>query len=58
MVYHCITTTYQVTLDAKKIVTQVEALEIAMKLEASLFGNTHAGVQQIQSQLADLTLKL
>lgn len=32
----------------QKIVTQAEALEIAMKLEASLIGDTHAEVQQIQ----------
>lgn len=37
---------------------QVEALEIAMKLEASSVGDTHVGVQQIPNQIAMLTLEL
>ena len=45
-------------LTQQKITTQVESLEIAMKLEALSIGDTHAGVQKIQSQLANLTLEL
>ena len=37
---------------------QAEALEIAMKLEESLIAKTNTGMQQIQSQLANLTLQL
>jgi len=34
-------------LTQHKIATQAKALEIAIKLEALLIGDTHAGVQQI-----------
>ena len=42
----------------QKVTSQVEALEIAMKLEASPIVEISAGMQQIQSQLANLTLQL
>ena len=42
----------------QKIVTQSEALETAMKLEASLVGEIDVGMNQIQAQLANLTLQL
>ena len=37
---------------------QSEALEIAMKLEVSLVGETMVEMNQIQAQLANLTLQL
>ena len=37
---------------------QSEALEIAMKLEASPVGETAVGMSQIQAQLANLSLQL
>lgn len=42
----------------QKVVTQSEALEIAMKLKASPFEETGAGMAQIQNQLENLTLQL
>ena len=42
----------------QKILMQSEALEIAMKLEASPVGETTVGMNQIQAQLANLTLQL
>jgi hypothetical protein len=42
----------------QKIVSQSEALEIAMKLEASPVGENGAGMAQVQSQLAVLTIQL
>ena len=42
----------------KNIVTQSEALETTMKLEASLVGETIVRMNQIQAQLANLTLQL
>lgn len=45
-------------LSQQNIGTQDEALEIEIKLEASPIGDTHTRVKQIQTQLADLTLKL
>jgi len=42
----------------QKVATQAEALEIAMKSEASLVGETGVGMAQIQNQLANLTLQL
>ena len=42
----------------KKTATQSEALETAMKLEASQVGETAIGMDQIQAQLANLTLQL
>ena len=38
--------------------TQSEALEIAIKLEASPVGETRFGMNQIQSQLTNLTIQL
>ena len=42
----------------QNIVMQSEALEIAMKLEASSVGETAVGMNQIQAQLSNLTLQL
>jgi DnaJ-class molecular chaperone len=42
----------------QKGVSQAEALEIAMKLEASPIGETSSGMSQIQNQLTTLTLEL
>ena len=41
-----------------KIVSQLEALEIAMKLEASSVGDIGLENMQIQSLLANLTVQL
>ena len=40
------------------IESHMEALELEMKLEASPIGDGAAGMVQIQSQLADLTIQL
>ena len=40
----------------QKVVDQAEALEVAMKLEASPLQEASAGMVQIQSQLANFTL--
>ena len=40
----------------KNIVSHTEALEMAMKLESSLVGETGADMMQIQLQLANLML--
>ena len=45
-------------ISQQNIGTQVEALEIVMKLEASLLQDTHIGVQLIQPQLARLHMEL
>ena len=42
----------------QKIVSQTKALELAMKFESSPVGETSDGMMQIQSQLANLMLKL
>ena len=42
----------------QNIVTQSEALEIAIKLEASPVGENAVGMSQIQMQLEKLTLML
>ena len=42
----------------QKIATQSKALEIAMKLEASLVGENVVGMSQIQTLLENLTLQL
>ena len=42
----------------QKIMSQIEALDLAMKLEASPVGKTRVGMMQIQSQLANLTLQI
>ena len=42
----------------QKIVTWSEALEIAMKLEALPIGETAVGMNQIQAQVANMTLQL
>ena len=46
------------SLMQQNIATQSEALEIMMKLEASPIGETAGGMNQIQAQLATLTLQL
>ena len=48
----------QHTLMQQKIATQSEALEIAMKFEASPVGETVVGMNQIQMQLVNLTVQL
>ena len=48
----------RVLLTQQKIKSQVDALEIAMKLEASPIGESNAGMVQIQKQLAKLTIQL
>ena len=42
----------------KNIVTQSEALEIAMKLEASPIGEIVVSMNEIQAQLEKLTIQL
>ena len=42
----------------QRIASQTEALEIAMKLENSPVGKTKVGMNQIQLQLANLTIQL
>ena len=42
----------------QKIESQTEALELEMKLEASPIGDGAAGLIQIQSQLANLTIQI
>ena len=46
----------RVPLMQQVIVSQRKALELAMKLEASLFGQYGAGIMQIQLQLSNITL--
>jgi hypothetical protein len=45
-------------LTQEKIVTQLEALKIVMKLEASHVGENNVGMAQFQSQLATSTIQL
>ena len=42
----------------QKIATHTEALELAMKLEASPIGNGSIGMIRFQSQLANMTIQL
>ena len=42
----------------QKIVSQIEVLEIAMKLESLPIGKIDTGMMQIQSQLANLMVQL
>ena len=46
----------RISLMHQNIVTQSEALEISMKLEASPVGENAVGVNQIQTQLMNLEL--
>ena len=48
----------QITLMKQNIVSKTEVLELAMKLESSPVGETSAGMIQIESQLANLTLQI
>jgi hypothetical protein len=49
----------QVPLTQQKVMTQVEAMEIAMHLEATpRGGDTSIGLAQVQSHLANLTMEL
>lgn len=48
----------RIPLTLQKVVLQAEALEIAMKLEASPTGETSVGMAQVHNQLANLTLQL
>ena len=47
-----------IPLMQQKIVSQIEALEIAMKLESSLIGEINTGMMQIQPQLFNLMVQL
>ena len=47
----------QTPLMQQNILSQIEALELAMKLESSPVGETGAKIMQIQTQLANLTLQ-
>ena len=58
MVYHSACPTYLTTINIEKYCKQSEALETAMKLEASLVGETAIGMNKIKAQLANLTLQL
>ena len=40
------------------IVSQIEDMEIAMKLESSVVGDTDLGIMQIRSQLDNLIVQL
>jgi hypothetical protein len=42
----------------QKIASQVEALEIAMKLESTPMGESSSGMSQILSQLTSFSLKV
>ena len=42
----------------QKLTTQYEALEMAMKLEASPLAETSTGMTTLQNQLANLTLQI
>ena len=42
----------------QNIVTQTEALEIVMNMEASPVGEMRVGMKHMQSQLVNLTLQL
>ena len=46
----------QMPLMQYNIVSQMEALEIVMKLEASQVGETGVGMSQIQPKLVNLTI--
>jgi len=46
------------TLSQQKISTQVEALEIAMRLHETLIQDLGLGVQQIQVQIQNLCLEM
>ena len=48
----------QAPLMQQNIVSQIEALELAMKLESSPIGDGGARTMQIQSQLANLIVQL
>lgn len=42
----------------QNITSQVKALQIAIKLEASPIEDTNKGMRQIQSQMVNLTLQI
>jgi len=48
----------RVALSQKKITTEVEALEIAMRLHEMPIQDPNLGVQQIHAQLQNLCLKM
>ena len=58
VVHHRACPTYQTTTNAENIVTQSEALEIAMKLKESPIGETAVEMNQIHTQLANIMLQL
>jgi hypothetical protein len=47
---------YTLPFDTQNIASQSEALEISMRLEASLVGKNGARMAQVQSQLVTLTI--
>jgi hypothetical protein len=59
MVYCGVTSPYLSPLTQQKVMTQAEAVEIAMHLEATPGGaETSTGLVQVQSQLANLMMQL
>ena len=58
MIHRCISTTYQDVVDAAEDYNISEVLEIIMKLEASQVWETQVGMNQSQSQLANLMIQL
>ena len=47
-----------IPLMQQKIISQTEALVLAMNLESSPVGDTGVGMMEIQSQISNLTLQL
>ena len=47
-----------IPLMQQNIMSQIEALELAMKLESSPIGETSEGMMQIQQQLSEIMLQL
>ena len=58
MVHSCVVTPHKNSTYEKKVTTQAEALEIAMKLEDAPIGEASLGMNQIQNQLASLSLQI
>ena len=58
MVHCCTVTPHKTVVDVVKVASQVEALEIAMKLDTLPIAETSLGMVQIHNQLSNLTLQL
>jgi hypothetical protein len=57
MVHHCFVTTHKDPSNvARDIPSQVEALEITMKLESAPMGESSSGISQIMNQQTSLSL--